>query len=629
MLDIQTTISSDPHFPTPLQEFQFYDKYSRYNYDLGRRETWAETVRRAVTYLKELSKDLLDPRTYERIYDAIINMSVMPSMRLLAMAGPAARRQNLSLYNCAYLAIDSIDALVEPLIISMAGCGVGFSVERQYVEKLPIVRSGPRTSSMHVIDDSTEGWANALRIGITSWFNGLNVDFDYSGIRPAGSPLRTKGGQASGPLPLFNMLETIKNIILNRAGRKLRPIDAHDIICHIGNAAVCGGHRRTAMISLFDSDEGLMLGAKTGTFGQHRWNANNSVVWNELPSYEQFSSHFTTLHESDNGEPGIFNRSGINVPERRQMSDFGTNPCGEIILRNMQTCNLSAVIARPYDDYKSLADKVEVATIIGTIQASATHFPGLRPEWQQNAEEERLLGVDITGQMDSPVVQDPGVMERLRSLATMTNRIYANKLGINPAAAITCVKPSGNTSTMVSCSSGLHAAWSPYYIRRAMVSVQSPIFRMFQDQGVPMEPYGKGWKDATTASILFPVKAPEGAITRKDRTAIEQCEYWLRVKTHWTDHNPSCTITYNQSEFPALKEWVWEHRDVIGGLSFLPTDDHVYEQAPYQEIDRETYERLSSQFPPIDFSRLPEYEDFDQTTASQEVACSSGRCDII
>ncbi|KKS65680.1 MAG: Ribonucleoside-triphosphate reductase [candidate division WWE3 bacterium GW2011_GWB1_42_6] len=627
---------SDKYFGNQIQKFQFFDKYSRFNYDYGRRETWKETVDRAVEYLRELSGDKLDKKVYDRIRKSVLEMKATPSMRLLAMAGPAARRNNIGIYNCSYQPVDSIDSFVEALIISMNGCGVGFSVESKYVENLPRVKrqTGGEIKEM-LIADTTEGWAEALRTGMTTWFDGGDIKFDYSALRPAGAILRVKGGRSSGPEPLRKMLEFVRERIIIRQGSFLRPIDAHDIMCEVGSAAVSGGMRRTAMISLFDYDDREMRTCKSGDFerdNSQRWNANNSMVWPESGLTQlEITKQMLEMVESGRGEPGIFNRqSAINMrPARREAAEFGTNPCGEIILRPFGFCNLSIAIARKEDTYETLKDKVEVASIIGTIQSLATNFPGLRPIWKKNCEEERLLGVDINGQMDSPVAQDPAVQGRLRQVAIETNRIYAEKLGINSAAAVTCVKPSGNSSQLFNCSSGIHARWAPYYVRNVRVSTHSPIYKVLKDVGVPMDPEnGQDIETANTWVIHFPVKSPEGAITRKNFSAIQQCEYWLQNKINWTEHNPSVTITFHPDEVIDLIKWVWIHRGMIGGMAFLPAFDAAYAQMPYQEIDREEYEKLAADFPEIDFSKLYRYEEEDYTKAAQELACVSGACDV-
>ncbi len=635
----QAFAEADQYFPSALQKFQFFDKYSRFDYEKGRRETWIETVDRSVAYLHELVQTNtgvdLGGETYERLRRFILEMKSMPSMRLLAMAGAPARRNNVTIYNCSYQPVESVDSFVEALLISMSGCGVGYSVESRYVENLPrVLRQRAGTPDSFLVEDSAEGWGEALRFGMQRWFEGGDVQFDYSTVRPAGAPLRTKGGRASGPGPLRAMLEFARGRILARQGTHLRPLDAHDIMCAVGNAAVSGGVRRTAMISLFDYDDVEMRRCKIGDFereNSQRWNANNSAVWPESGlSQHEVMQQVLDMVESQRGEPGIFNRQAALAlkPERRAAAEFGTNPCGEIVLRPWEFCNLSIAVARPTDTRESLREKVEVAAIIGTIQSLATHFPGLRPMWKQNAEEERLLGVDITGQMDCPTVQDPEVMRELRGHAVETNRVFAEKLGIRQSASVTTVKPSGNSSQLLDCASGIHARWARFYERNVRVSATSPIFKVLRDAGVPMDPEnGQTPDDATTWVIHFPVKAPDHAVVRKEHTALEQCDYWLRNKLNWTEHNPSVTITYRPDEVIDLTKWIWEHKDFIGGMAFLPAFDAQYAQLPYIEITREEYERRAEAFPEIDFSKLFRYEQTDLTNAAQELACLAGVCE--
>jgi ribonucleoside-triphosphate reductase len=632
----QAFADADAYFPTPIQQFQYYDKYSRFNYDLGRRETWLETVERSVSYLRELSENRLPDTDYERIRNAILTMDVMPSMRLLAMAGEPARRSNVAIYNCSYLPVDSIDSFVEALIISMNGCGVGHSVERQYVEQLPRIKrqSGTKRES-HLVADTSEGWAQSLRVGLETWFAGDDIEFDLGEIRPAGAPLKIKGGRASGPEPLRNMLRFARERILSRQGGFMTTLDAHDILCAIGGAAISGGVRRTAMISLFDYDDQDMRHCKDGDFWVHnsqRWNANNSAVWPDREiSQEEVSRFFLDMVASGAGEPGIFNRRAAlaSRPERRKAAKFGTNPCGEIILRPYQFCNLSSAIAREADTAETLTEKVEIATIIGTIQGMATHFPGLRPIWRQNCEEERLLGVDLNGQMDSAAAQDEETQRRLREAVVETNKRYASLLGIPQSAATTCVKPSGNSSQLLNCSSGLHARWSPYYVRNARVAVHSPVFKVLHDAGVPMDPEnGQTREDASAWVVHFPVKSPDGANVRSERSALDQCEYWVQNKRVYTEHNPSVTIMYHPDEIIDVMSWIWKHQDEIGGMAFLPSSDANYQQMPYEEITRAEFESRSQAFPHVDFSKIYRYEERDLTNAAQEVACMAGGCDI-
>ncbi|MCA9975577.1 MAG: hypothetical protein KC413_07495, partial [Anaerolineales bacterium] len=422
--------------------------------------------------------------------------------------------------------------------------------------------------------------------------------------------------------------------ILARQGSFLRPLDAHDIMCAIGSAAVSGGVRRTAMIALFDYDDKEMLFCKDGinlAGNEQRWNANNSAVWTREYSQAEVADFVLQMVKSGRGEPGIFNRAAAirTRPERRAEADFGTNPCGEIILRPMQFCNLSSAIARHHDTEETLMEKVELATILGTIQSMATHFPGLRPRWRENCEEERLLGVDLNGQLDSPAAQDPVIQAKLQAHAVKINKEYAAKLGINQSASVTCVKPSGNSSQLLDSSSGIHARWSPYYIRNVRVSAHSPLFKVMRDASVPMDPEnGQDVNNADTWVIHFPVKAPWEATTRHQLSAIEQCEYWLQNKTNYTEHNPSVTITYRHDEVIDIIRWIWEHQDKIGGMAFLPAFDAQYDQMPYEEISKEQYEKFAAAFPEIDFSKIYRYEEEDLTTAAQELACMAGGCDV-
>lgn len=628
---------SKKYFPTALQQFQFFDKYARYDYEKGRRETWVETVDRAVAFLTELSDNKLDAQTYARLRSGILNMHASPSMRLLAMAGPAARRQNICIFNCSFMPIDCIDAWVEALIISMSGCGVGFSVEQKFVDKLPEVGVYVENQAvpLYSIPDTTEGWAESLRHGLSRWFEGRDVRFDYSQVRPAGTPLKTKGGQASGPEPLKNLLDFARETILGAQGRKLTPLECHDIMCEVGTAAVSGGVRRTAMISIFDAEDEEMRNCKNGEFHPRRWNANNSAVWHEDTSDDQISLQMKEMYDGMRGEPGIFSRHSGNKtkPERRkELPEGGVNPCGEIFLRPNQFCNLSIAIAREDDTFESLKDKVEIATIIGTIQSMGTNYPGLRPIWKENCDEERLLGVDINGSLDCKILRedDGSIWRKLRDHAVAVNKRYAEALGINQSTSVTCVKPSGNSSTLFNCASGLHARHGDYYIRRVRVGTTSPLFATLRDAGVPLVPEnGQTEENAITYVASFPVKSPDGAITKENWNAEKQLEWWKLIKENWTEHNPSCTITYRPEEQDFITQWVLKHKEIIGGLSFLPLSEAKYDNMPYETITKEKYEELLAQFPKdIDFSRIMLYEKRDTTTSAQELACMSGACEI-
>lgn len=646
------------YFATPEQRFMFLDKYSKFNWELGRRETWSETVDRTVEHLRweienhgtRITQGIED--ALERIHDGILRLRIAPSMRLLAMAGEAAQRNSMSLYNCSYLPIDSIDSFVETMLISMAGCGVGYSVERENVEKFPrIKRQHPDAQTrktMHVIEDTTEGWGEALRLGLQTWFDGEDIDFDPSRVRPAGSILKVKGGRASGPDPLMAALSAIRSIVLSRQGTYLRTVDAHLIECWVGEAAVQGGIRRTAMISLFDWDDHEMRTVKDGApppfsvnpTGQCvLWNANNSAVWPENVSNYDIVRQLLDMAEARSGEPGIFSRANVlrNLPERRQSTNpdgstvqFGTNPCGEIILRPFEFCNLSQAIAREGDTESDLYDKVELASIVGVIQSLSTRFPGLRPEWTRNCIEERLLGVDLTAQMGCELLQEvteEGALLRrkLKQWSIDVSNTWAKIFGINPPVANTCDKPAGNSAERYGVSNGLARFKARFYIRRYTVGAHGPMYRVLADAKAPMEPrYGSTAENATQWILEVPKRAPEGAPVITDASVIDQCEFWKLNKLNWTEHNPSCTITYKEHEFVDLVKWVCDNKDVIGGLSFYPADDAIYQQAPFEEIDEETYNRLVAEFPEIDYSLLYAYEIDDMTTAAQELACFAG-----
>ena len=626
-------------FPNQLAELVYFEKYSRYRPELGRREVWPETVRRAVDYLIELSHNKLDSKVYDEIYDAILHFKVLPSMRLMAMAGPAARRSHITLYNCGYLTVDSLDAFVEALIISMSGTGLGYSVEKQYVNQLPIIKPqvGFPTYRM-VVEDSAEGWAEALRKGLSFWFGGLDIEFDLSNLRPAGAILRTKGGRSSGPEPLRNMLNFARQRILSKQGQQLSTLDCHDIMGNIALGAVSGGHRRSAMIALYSWDDLEMRHCKDGDFWtQYPWRttANNSaVIDGQTVSDSDLREHFKAMVAGGNGEPGIFSRNATRNmrPVRREDGDFGCNPCGEIGLNSEQFCNLSEVILTPEDDYYSILAKTRLATIIGTIQSMATNFPGLRPSWKKNCERERLLGVGFTGQMDANTdVWNQRTMVHVKEWAIRINKRYAYALGINESASITCVKPSGSTSLLTNASSGLHARWAPFYERNIRLMATGPVAKAYMANVAPCSPEnGQTWDNYDTIVAHFPVKSPEGAITRGDRSAIEQCEYWKLLRLNLTEHNPSVTITYRPEEVQAVEDWIVENRGILGGMAFLPhfDEDITLKQMPNREIPEKEYLRQVQEFPYIDFSLITMFETDDETTSAMEPACSSGACSL-
>lgn len=633
---------ADRYFPTEIQKFQFFDKYARFNYDLGRRETWIETVNRATNYLRELSQNKLPEQEYQRIHQFVLEMKASPSMRLLAMSGDAARRQNIAIYNCSYMPLDSIDSLVEVMIIGLAGCGTGWSVEKQYTNQLPQIKVQQGKGDYNIpIEDSSEGWSDALRKGLTAWFNGGDINFNYNNIRPAGAPLKTKGGTASGPEPLKKLFEFIRKSILNAQGRKLTTVEVHDIACKIAESIVSGGVRRVACISLFDWDDELMRNCKNGdlTGLEHRWVSNNSAVWPNQVTNKQITEQMNDMFDGMRGEPGIFSRENANslAPKRRKAfghKPFGTNPCAEIILRPYQFCNLSICNIRADDTMETLKEKVEVATIIGTIQSLATNFVGLRDIWKKNCEEERLCGVDLNGEMDNKLTQPSNpnrhlLFNMLKKHAIQVNKKYAKILGINQSASITCNKPAGNSGVLFNTASGIHPRWAKYYIRRSRIQAQSPLAKMLLLQKVPLNPENnQTWENATTLVASFPMKSPDNALTRHDLSAIEQCENWFTNKKYWTEHNPSVTISYKETEKKELLAWVLKHKNYIGGMSFLPSFEANYEQMPNEEITEEKFNELVAQFPKIDFSQLSIYELTDMTTSAFEIACASGQCDL-
>ena len=628
--------------PNALSYAVFLEKYSRWSDDLGRRETWPETVQRAVNYLKELVEDYgrpLQPDAWLRIHDAILTMKVLPSMRLLAMAGKAARRSHITLYNCAYSPVNSLDTFVEALIISMSGTGFGYSVEQKNVKDLPVIKRQNGFSPMSfLVADSAEGWADALRTGIKAWFDGFDIEFDYSLVRPAGSVLKTKGGRSSGPEPLRNLLTFARTTILNAQGRKLTSLECHDIMGNIALGAVSGGHRRSAMISLYSWDDKEMRHCKDGEFwndASWRTTANNSAVLDGSHISEwDLRDHFRAMVGGGNGEPGIFSRDAARSlrPTRRADADFGTNPCGEISLRPNEFCNLTEVILRSDDTAETIIDKTYTATLIGTIQSLATNFPGLRKDWTENCQEERLLGVGYTGQMDCPAFQQPSVMADCQLYARLVNERCATFFGIPASASITCVKPSGSTSVLVDSASGVHTRWAPYYMKNVRLMAHGPVAKMLLMNNFPMDPEnGQSWEKHDTLVAHFPIKSPEHSVYRKDKSALEQLEYWKMVKLHLTEHNPSVTITYRPEEVQVVEDWIVQNRDILGGQAYLPhfEEDVSLKQMPYVELTEAEYHAANALIPEnIDYSLVTEFESNDQTSAAQEVACSAGACSL-
>ena len=643
---------SKSYFRDSLGEFVYYRTYSRWIPEKGRRETWIESVDRYMDFMKEnLGKKLKAPE-YQELREAILKQEIMPSMRLLQFAGPAASKTNICAYNCSYIAPASIQDFAEIMYLSMCGTGVGWSAESQNIQKLPQVKqqSGVKLP-VHAIGDSKEGWCDALALGMRAWFKGEDIEFDYSLLRPAGARLKTMGGKSAGPAPLRSILDFTREKILSRQGKRLRNIDAHDIICKIGEGVVSGGVRRSAMISLSDFDDEEVRDAKKGQFyltEPQRSLANNSAVYVMKPSNLEFLDEWIALMKSGSGERGIFNRGSLakTLPARRLevfrahgyfdrsgehvVGPVGTNPCGEIILQSKQFCNLSEVVARAEDTEATLLRKVRLATILGTYQATLTHFPYLSKEWKKNCEEERLLGVSITGQWDSKVVRNAKVLEKMKAAALETNEGYAKRFGINRSTCVTCVKPSGTVSQTVDCASGMHPRHAPFYIRRIRISATDALFKMLRDQGVPYHPeVGQSLETANTFVLEFPVKAPKGAVFKDDVSALDQLEHWKLVKKHYTEHNPSVTVSVGEDEWIQTANWLYSNWDMIGGLSFLPRSNHVYQLAPYEPISEEQYDEMVKRLGHIDFSKIVTYEKDDETEVKKELACVAGVCDVV
>ena len=625
------------HLPTQYQQFIALSRYARWLPDEGRRETWSETVDRYVDNV--VSRKVDDQVVVNQIREAILSLSVMPSMRMMMTAGPALDRDNTSGYNCAYMAVDDMKAFDEAMMILLCGTGVGFSVERQHIAKLPEVPDQMFDSEdTIVVHDSKEGWAKAYRKLVAMLYSGEAPGWDISKVRPAGAKLKTFGGRASGPDPLVELFQFTVNIFRGAVGRKLSSVECHDLMCKIGDVVVVGGVRRSAMISLSNLSDDRMRRAKSGQWWEndaHRALANNSAVYNERPEMEAFLHEWTSLVESKSGERGIFARYAADAHvarsgRRETGHEWGTNPCSEIILRSNQFCNLTEVVVRVNDSVENLREKVRLATILGTIQSTYTKFPYLRKAWTRNTEEERLLGVSLTGIMDNVVTShpDPEVLQSLRQTAIDTNKEWAEHLGVPVSAAITCVKPSGTVSQLVDAGSGIHARHSPYYVRTVRGDVKDPLTQLMIDQGVPSEPEVN--HPDSTAVFSFPVKSPESAVTRNDMSALEQLELWKMYAMNWCEHKPSVTISVRDEEWMEVGAWVYRNFDICSGISFLPHSEHTYQQAPYQDCDEDTYQELLSQMPKnIDWTSLGLYENEDNTAGSQTLACAGGVCEIV
>ena len=625
------------YLPTDYQSFIHKSRYAKY-FDGYGRESWDDTVTR---YATNVIGDKVDAETKREIEEAILGLEIMPSMRAMMTAGPALERDNTAGYNCSYLPVDDPKSFDEAMYILLCGTGVGFSVERQYISKLPEVPVLYDSDTTVVVKDSKEGWAKAFRQVLALLWAGEIPKWDVSKVRPAGARLKTFGGRASGPAPLVELFNFAVNTFKNAQGRKLSSIECHDLMCFIGQIVVVGGVRRSAMISLSNLSDDRMRHAKSGQWWEtaaHRALANNSVAYTEKPDVETFMREWLALVESKSGERGVFNRQAcVAIAKKHGRRDpnheFGCNPCSEISLRPYQFCNLTECVVRASDSIEDLERKVKLATILGTIQSTFIKFPYLRKVWQNNTEEERLLGVSLTGIMDNPLMTSKNkglekTLEHLRNVAVDTNAVWAERLGIPVSAAITCVKPSGTVSQLVDSSSGIHARHNPYYIRTVRGDNKDPLTQFMIDQGIPAEPCV--FKGDTTTVFSFPQKSPNKAVTRNDMSAIEQLETWLTYQRHWCEHKPSVTISVRDSEWLAVGAFVYEHFDEMSGVSFLPHSDHTYQQAPYQDCTKQEYEELLKLMPKrIDWSKLNEYEQEDNTVAMQTMACSGDSCEIV
>ena len=628
---------SNNYLPTDYQSFIHKSRYAKYHEGQGR-ESWDDTVTRFSTCV---IRGTVDEETKYQLEQAIMGLEVMPSMRSLMTAGAAAERDNTCMYNCSYLAVDDLKSFDEAMFILLCGTGVGFSVERQSITKLPEVPELFQSETNIVVKDSKEGWAKAFRQVIFLLYSGEIPTWDVSKVRPAGAPLKTFGGRASGPAPLVDLFNFTINTFKKAVGRKLSSVECHDIMCKIGEVVVVGGVRRSAMISLSDLSDDRMRSAKSGAWWENnpqRALANNSVSYTEKPDNLSFMKEWMALVESGSGERGIFNRQASKKQaakngRRDPNYEFGTNPCSEIILRPNQFCNLTEVVVRATDNAEDLERKVRIATILGTIQSSFTKFPYLRKSWQTNTEEERLLGVSMTGIMDNPLTTTTNkglekTLEHLKQIAVTTNAKWAERLDIPISTAISCVKPSGTVSQLVDSSSGIHARHSAYYIRTVRGDNKDPLTQFMMDQGIPNEP--DVMKPDQTTVFSFPMKAPDGAVVTADMSAIEQLEMWLAYQRSWCEHKPSVTINVKNNEWFEVGAFVYKHFDEMSGVSFLPFNEHTYQQAPYQDCLATDYHILLDKMPDsIDWTKLSEYEQEDNTAGSQTLACSGDSCEIV
>jgi len=629
----------DNYLPTDYQSFIHKSRYARWLDTEGRREAWDETVER---YMDNVVRTKAGDDSYvNKIRDAILSLEVMPSMRAMMTAGKALERDNTAGYNCSYLPVDDPKSFDEAMFILLCGTGVGFSVERQFISKLPEVPELFDSDTTVVVKDSKEGWAKAFRQVLALLWAGEIPKWDISKVRPAGARLKIFGGRASGPAPLVELFNFAVTTFKGAQGRRLSSIECHDLMCFIGQIVVVGGVRRSAMISLSNLSDDRMRHAKSGQWWEtsaHRALANNSVSYTEKPDMETYMREWQALVESKSGERGVYNRQAAKnqakkFGRRDPDHEFGTNPCSEIILRPYQFCNLTEVVVRATDTMEDLERKIRLATILGTIQSTYTKFPYLRKVWSTNTEEERLLGVSLTGIMDNPLMtlrnkELESTLEHLRGIAVSTNAEWADRLGIPVAAAITCIKPSGTVSQLVDSASGIHARHSPYYIRTVRGDNKDPLTKFMMDQGIPSEPCVM--KGDTTTVFSFPIKSPPKSVTRNDMTAIEQLEMWLKYQRHFCEHKPSVTISVREEEWMEVGAFVYKYFDEMSGVSFLPHSEHTYQQAPYQEIDKDAYNVLLKSMPKrIDWAGLSEYEKDDNTVAMQTMACSGDVCEIV
>ena len=621
------------------QQFIHKSRYARWIPEHSRRETWSETVFRYVQFWRD--REQITVKEGQKLYDAIHNLEVMPSMRCMMTAGVALDKDNVAGFNCSYLHIDSPRSFDELMYVLMCGTGVGFSVERNFINKLPeIAESFHKTDSVIVVSDSKIGWASAFRELIAMLYAGKIPNWDMGRIRPAGARLKTFGGRASGPDPLEDLFKFCVGIFQKSAGRKLTSIECHDVCCKIADIVVVGGVRRSALISLSNLSDNRMAKAKSGQWweseGQRRL-ANNSVAYTEKPDFEAFLSEMHTMYDSKAGERGIFSRVAAKKiaaknGRRDADQDFGTNPCSEIILRSNEFCNLSEVVVRGDDDLNSLKRKVRIATIIGTLQSTLTDFRYLRVRWKRNTEEEALLGVSLTGIMDHYLLSKPSTdlekwLTEMREVSIETNKEWAEKLGVNQSVAITCVKPSGTVSQLVDSASGIHPRFSEHYIRRVRSDRKDPLAEYMEKAGFPVE---RDVMNDSTVVFSFPVKSPKDSVTVKQVGAMEQLKLWKAYQEHWCEHKPSVTIYYTDSEFLQVSQWIWDNFDMCSGISLLPTSDHIYQQAPYEAINEDQYNKLAAEMPTnTDWEHLSQFEQEDNTTGSQELACVGGACEIV